>query len=447
MKSSINLNARWKGPWANFESHLMKEQNVGFIEWKNRNIFRLKYTPFSEHYSPYFYAAPEGSEIPEQGLIRVMPGDLVKDAVFPSDSMVGQYSRQTYIVESYETINVNSLPKPSITKDEFLYYAVDSWHGADNFPLFQKELAYNLLSCQKDFFGIGGIGVETFAPAGSSRTLKYLKSSIHSLLPDQFKKQNDTFEYHIIQKEGEAKITYQRRNDPYSHEVSFNDMSRLSDQVKVAKIGIQIPLILPTDVSYRPREYFNRDLMDYQMRALLIRPIIKPSDIEKFADLALQTSDYIHKKYTEETIALDSMAHLKIACAACRLELKDELPEDYLPSIKAELLEMFKEYADTYRDQLIGGGKARWTIPMQPFSPRQNLSIDANKVYHELLDLDQHTKEIGLTWIAIEELKKRPAMKFLSDFSLEKALTEVNNANLILLRKNQSEILVVHHEV
>jgi len=446
MNKNINLNKRWIGPWANFESFLLKNEHTGFIEWRGNNLFRLKKTLFSDHYSPFLYVVPDNIVIPEQGLIRVKTGELYREIRLQKDSTIGDYTNQTYIVEGYELMETDSLPKPSISKEEFLSYAVENWRGSDNYPLFKKEVAYNILSCQKDFFGIGGIGVETFAPAGSSQTMKYLKSSINGLLPDEFKKRNEMFEYSFIQKEGDAKITNLRRNDPQSNEISFNDMSRLPTKMNIANLGIQIPLILPSDVTYKTVEYHNRDVMDYQLHALLIKPIIEPTLIEKFTDLSIQTSEYINRNYTEETILLDSLAHIKIACAFCRLELKDKLNEDMLPRIKDELLDMFKEYADTYRDRMIGGGQARWTIPMQQLPQRHNLTIDANKIYRELLAVDQQNKEIGITWIFSEELQKRPNLKYLSDFILQKSLIELNNANLILQRKNYSELLVVNYK-
>jgi len=447
MKKSINLNKRWKGPWANFESYLMKNEHTGFIEWQGRNLFRLKNTPFSDHYSTFLYAVPEGISIPEQGLIQVKTGELYRETHLKKNSTIGIYTNRAYTVEGYEPVDINSLPKPSISKEGFLYHVVENWHGSDDYPLFKKEVAYNILSCHKDFFGIGGVGVETFAPSGSKQKMKFLKSSIGGLLPNEFKKKNEIFEYDFILKENEARKTINRRNDLRSNEVSFNDMSRLSSKMNISNLGIQIPLILPDDVKYRSLDYYNRDVMDYQIRALIIKPIIEPNLIEKFTDLAIQTSEYIDKNYTEETLLLDSLAHIKIACAACRFELKDRLTEDMLPKIKNELSEMFKEYADTYRDRMIAGGVARWNIPMQPLSKKDNLTMDANKVFHELIDIDKQSKEIGLSWISINEIKNRPKLKFFSDFTLQKALIELNNANLILQMKNYSEFLIIHHEL
>ena len=47
--------------------------------------------------------------------------------------------------------------------------------------------------------------------------------------------------------------------------------------------------------------------------------------------------------------------------------------------------------------------------------------------------------------MSLDEIKKRPSLKYVGDFTLQKALTELNNAILILQRKNYSEFLIVHH--
>lgn len=440
MKKSINLDNRSNSLWANFESALLKDEHAGFIEWIGSDIFRLKKTPFSNHYSPFVYRIPELSKkkIPEQGLIRVKTGDLYRKISLPPNSLYGNITNQIYTVEGIELLNIDTLPKPHISKEEFLYLVAEEWVGSEDYPLFRKEIAYNLLSCQKDFFGTGGIGAETFAPIGTKQTMKFLKSSINRLMPENFKKHNDNLEYYFIEKEGDFKIINNRRNNHRSNEISYNNVSTLP-----ATLSIQIPLILPDAFPHKTITYQNPDILDYQLRSLLIKPVIEPNLIEIFTDLAKQTSDYIDKNYTEETILLDRSSLIKIACASCRLNLKNRLDEDILPVIKAELFDMFKEYADVYKDKMIAGGTTRYNIPMSPLPSKRNLTIDANKTYKEILALDKQNEEIGISWMSIEELKKRPNLNLISNFSLLNSLTELNNANLILQRKNYSEILVV----
>ena len=447
MRKSLTLNKRSTGPWANFEASLLKDEHTGFIDWRGPNIFRLKKTPFSNHYSNFFYVVPTGiKNIPEQGLIRVKIGDLYREIQLPHNSTYGNYNNKTYVVEGYELLNIDALPRPSISMDEFLYYITEEWVGSDDYPLFKKEVAYNLLSCQKDFFGTGGIGVETFAPMGNRQTMKFLKSTINGLLPKDFKKHNEVFQYNFIQNEEDIQITNGRRNDPRSNEVSFNDMSSLPKKKDMSKLNIQIPLILPTNFPHKVVTYQNPDVLDYQLRSLLIKPTIEPALHEKFTELAIEASDYINKNYTEETLCLDALSLIKIACASCRLEMKNKLDEDMLPRVKDELLDIFKDYADTYRDRMIGGGLTRWNIPMQPMPQRYNLTIDANKVYKELLSMDKQYREVGIKWISSEELRKQPNLTYLNDFTFQKSLVELNNAALLIQGKNYSELSVLHHE-
>jgi len=447
MRKSVTLNKRSTGPWANFETFLIKDEHTGFIDWRGPNVFRLKKTPFSNHYSNFLYVVPTSTKnIPEQGLIRVKTGELHRDIHLPHNTTYGNYVNKAYIVEGYELLNVDSLPKPNISKEEFLHFITEEWVGSDDYPLFKKEVAYNLLSCQKDFFGTGGIGVETFAPMGNRQTMKFLKSTISGLLPEDFKKHNDVFQYNFIQKEGDIQITNERRNDPRSNEVSFNDMSSLPAKKDITTLNIQIPLVLPSDLPHKVVTYQNPDILDYQLRSLLIKPTIEPKLHEKFTDLAIDVSVYVDKNYSEETLRLDALSLIKIACASCRLEMKNKLDEDMLPRVKGELLDIFKDYADTYQDRMTGGGLARWNIPMQPMPQRYNLTIDANKVYKEVLTMDKQMREIGINWITSEELRKNPNISYLNDFTFQKSLIELNNASLLIQRKNYSELSVVHYE-
>jgi len=151
MPKSISLNNRTNGPWTNFESFLLKEENrhVGWIEWnKTSPSFNLRKNPFSKNpRSPFTYLVPEEISIPEEGLIRVNVGELVKIPKTSRGSLYGEYS-QFYIVEGYESLKPDELPKPYLKKDDFLYKLAANWVGEEN-KNFGKELAINILSCPK----------------------------------------------------------------------------------------------------------------------------------------------------------------------------------------------------------------------------------------------------------------------------------------------------------
>ncbi len=446
MAKSLDLDKRSVGPWAHFEMYLMKPENehVGWISWINKQMFKLKKNPLADHpMSRYIYVAHEDicNKLPEQGLIRIVDGKEHKEVKHLHGNL-GEYAFY-YIVEGFEELNQTILPKPYLTKDEFLSRVTQTWRRADDHPLFQKELAYNMLSCQKDFFGTGGVGVETFAPFGGRKTLNYLISSVNSMLPNNFKRKNNNFEFEFIKKNGDVTSFLKRRNNPKTSELSYNNVGSL-DKGKIRDIPVQIPLIFPEDAisdKYTSSlKGIDVDILDYQLTALAIKPTILPKDIEKFSDLAMKTSEYIGKNYSEDSLLLDSFSHLRIASTICRLNLKNTLTDSILSSAKNDIYEMFKQYADTYQDSLISGGN-RFNIPMDPMASHRRLSTTANKTYKNVLDVYRLNKEMGYDWISTSELNTNyPSLM------LMEALQELNNNNLIIQRKNFSEVLIVNYQ-
>ena len=77
---------------------------------------------------------------------------------------------------------------------------------------------------------------------------------------------------------------------------------------------------------------------------------------------------------------------------------------------------------------------------MDPMASHRKLSTMANKAYKDVLDVYRMNKEIGYNWISTSELNTNyPGLL------LMEALQELNNNNLILQRKNFSEILVINY--
>jgi len=445
MQKNVNLNKRINGPWAHFESFLIRPENqhVGWIEWKAKQIFHLHKNPFSKHpASKYNYVVHEDicKKLPEQGLIRITDGEEYKEVT----NLKNNYGTYAYyfIVENFEYVNIKSLPKPYLDKDGFLYRITQAWRDADSYPLFQKELAYNLLSCQKDFYGTGGIGVETFAPFGLKSTMNYLTSTVKSMLPNDFKRKNNTYQYKFIRTNNEIESLINTRNHAKTNELSYNNIGKL-DKIKIENIPIQIPLIFPEKVnsdSYsKSLKGFDVDVFDYQMSALTIKPNIFPKDIEKLSELAIETSKYIGKEYTATSLELDTSSLVKIASSVCRLNLDDRLNESTLSMAKNDMFDMFKEYADNYQDSLISGG-GRYNIPIDPMAYHRRLSPEANRLYKDILEYNRKNREIGFTWIRTDEIKN-----LYSSVNFYDVLQELNNNMLIIQQKNFSEIMVLNY--
>ena len=264
----IHLDKRVAGPWTNYESFLLKSENihVGWIEWINDRSFRLKKNPFSSHpMSPYTYLIPDEAHIPiEEGLIRVNEEKIVKNIKIPRGKIHGNYTDQFCIVESYKPLGMDELPKPYLKKDDFLNRILYNWETG-NKDTFGTELALNILSCPKSIYGIGGIGAQSFAPFGSKRNLLALNKAIKDLLPIDFLKQNKAYQYKPIKTIGEETQVSSQINRMASDEISFNYLFTLSPEGQNTMMPTQIPIVIPEGF-YLPGGWgLDPDILDYQM--------------------------------------------------------------------------------------------------------------------------------------------------------------------------------------
>ncbi len=447
MNKEIVLKNRIIGPWSNFESFLLRPENIhiGWVKWINKQTFTLQKNPLCDvPRSPFHYLTyPDiAQRLPENSLIKITDGKEYKNITISDGELFGKYRDRHYVVDQFIKMDFRELPKPYLYNPElegfptnrherikeFLARITQNWHNAENYELFQKEVAYNLLSCQRDFYGAGGIGAESFVLGGTRKKTKDLISSTKKLLPNEFKIQNDKFQFKFIQNSKDISTIKERRLKV--NELSYNDISKL--ETKTSKqIQIQIPLIVPADIQYSKQKFFDPDVLDYQLYALSMKPFIKIDDAKKFTNLAVKTSQYIGKEYTEESLMLDSFALLKIASSMCRLYLETELKEEMLSSVEKELYSMFKEFADTKKEFQIQGKENRWS----------ELTENARLLYGEIIRISKRKEENGLEWFGLDEV----GGKF-DNLIIQNSLAELNEIGLIIARNNFTEISLVNYE-
>jgi hypothetical protein len=435
MIKGINLTKRINGPWTTFESFLLKDENchVGWIHWINHQSFKLHKNPFSTWpSSPFTYLVPEDVSIPEEGLIRVNVEKIYKIPDFSKTRTLGIYTNQFCITDGYESIKTDTLPKPYLTKDEFLSRLIDNWIGEKD-ENFSKELAINILSCPKSIYGIGGIGAQSFSSFGTKKNLKDLNISIKHFLPVDFLSQNKNYRYKPIMTEIDAENANMAVMKKESNEISYNYLFNLSPETQRFAMPTQIPILLP-DVKYRKSNWdLDRDILDYHMNALLLQPVITESLQKKLIEVIKITGKKILHKVDMET-TVDAAGILKLAKAWCRLELKNVLVEDDFIKIKNDFEQIFSEFFDLSEDAQISG--RTWHIPLTPLPDKMNLTIVANKIYREIKNFTRNNRYERFTKIQIRELINR---KEVMDYDLERGLKELVNAGYLLQFKNYSE--------
>jgi len=436
----MNLNKRVTGPWANYEYVLLKDENthVGWIEWTSDKTFRLKKNLLIDHpMSPYTYILPPEVKIPvEEGIIRVTPEKIVREVKIPRGKIFGTFSGQFCIVDSYEPVNPDMLPKPLLSKDEFLHRLTYNWHG-DVTKIFSKEIAINILSCPKSSYGIGGIGAQSLSPYGGRQDLIILNRSIKNLLPSDFLGRNKTYMYKPIRTKHDAECANNDFKRGVSDEISFNYLFNLGPQSQSYLMPTQIPVIIP-EARYKPDKWgLDRDVFDYQMSALLLNPYMEENIQDKLTKILRKTGEDILRKSSLQT-SLDNTGLLRLAKAWCRLEFKQSINEDDFSKLKNDFEEVFREYFDIVEDAKETG--KTYHIPLTPMSNKMRLTVKANRIYKLIKKL---SRENDYKRLSIEIIRNNVPVKEISTYDLDKGLNELVNAGYLLMHKNYTEFEIV----
>ncbi len=440
MARVLSLDRRVSGHWTNFECFLLKDENihVGWIGWTSKNTFRLKKNPLTDHpMSPYTYILPHEVKIPiEEGIIRVTPEKIVCELKIPRGKIYGTFSGQFCIVDSYEPVNPDMLPKPHLSKDEFLHRLTYNWHG-DVSEIFSKEIAINILSCPKSSYGIGGIGAQSLSPYGGKQDLIILNRSIKNLLPSDFLGRNKTYMYKPIRTKRDAESANNDFKRGASDEISYNYLFNLGPQPQSYMMPTQIPVIIP-EARYIPDKWgLDRDVFDYQMSALLLTPYIEENIQDKLTRIVTKTGEDILRKSSLQT-SLDNTGLLRLAKAWCRLEFKQSINEDDFSKLKNDFEEVFKEYFDIVEDAKETG--ATYHIPLTPMPNKMRLTVNANRIYKLIKKL---SRENDYKRLSIEIIRNNVPVKEISTYDLDKGLNELVNAGYLLMHKNYTEFEIV----
>jgi hypothetical protein len=436
----VRLSSRVSGHWSNYECYLLKDENthVGWMKWTSNKTFRLHKNPLTKHpESPYIYLLPEGVNIPtHEGLIRVTPERIIPEISLLKGKVYGSYSKKFVIVDSYQPVAFDELPKPYLSKDEFLYRITYDWKG-DVQKQFSKEIAINMLSCPKSDYGIGGIGAQSLCPYGGKRELNHLNSSIKNLLPNDFLGRNKKYMYKPIKKIRDLRLANADIKTGASEEISYNYLYTPSPQSQSYLVPTQMPLILP-EVIYNPDKWgVDRDVLDYQMSALLLNPFIEQSTYQNLISIITKTAQDM-LRISNIQAPLDNTGVLRLAKAWCRLEYKQSINEDDFSRMKNDLQGIFKEYFDMSEDTKEIG--RTYHIPLTRTMGANRMSINANKI---LKHMKRIARNQGYKKLTKDIIRNGIPVKEITNYDLDEGLLELVNAGYLLMYKNYTEFEIV----
>ncbi len=441
MCNKLKLSSRVSGHWSNYECYLLKDENVhvGWIEWTGSKTFKLKKNPLTKHpESPYTYIVPSEVNIPvEEGLIRVNPEKIIRDVQLPDSEIFGTYKGMFCIIDGYEPVDINKLPKPYLSKDEFLYRITSNWKG-DVGKRFSKEIAINILSCPKSSYGIGGIGAQSLNPYTGKKQIINLYSTMRNIIPKDFFLINKNYMFKPIRTVNDAETADTAVKKGHSDEISYNYLFSLSPESQSVMMPTQIPLIVPEAI-YKPNTWdLDRDVLDYQLSAMLLTPYIEESMQRDLQNTLLRTAQDMIRKSNMQ-ISPDKGGTLRLMKSWCRLEHKQNIDEDDFIRMKNDLDEVFKEFFDMIDDARSLG--RTYQIPLTQIPETRKLSLNANKI---LKCIRRICRDHGYERVSKDILRKEIPEKEISYFDIDEGIQELVNTGYLLMHKNYSEFEIVN---
>ncbi|KYK34923.1 MAG: hypothetical protein AYK22_04535 [Thermoplasmatales archaeon SG8-52-3] len=442
MVKSFSLDKRTIGPWTTFERYLLKKENehTGWLKWTSKNTFKIFKNPFSKNpLSPYTYIVPDDIIIPsEEGLIKVNIEKIVKDIKLPERSTIGYFTEQYCIVDGYEPIKHDDLPRPIITKEEFLLKLTENWKG-NSILSFSKEVALNILSCPKGMYGIGGIGAQSLNPYGTKQQIYYLNATIKGLIPNDFLKINNTYLYKPIKTKTDELSANKIIMNGKTDEVSFNYLYRLSPQAKEFMMPTQVPIIIPESIYNSNKWGLDPDIFDYQMGAMLYNPIIEEENQKQLNHIVANVGNKILMKSSMQ-LSLEGSSLLKLAKAWGRLNLKNQIDEDDFFKMKNDVIEIYSESFDMIEDAKLWDSTYHLPLIQMPY--KKNISINSNII---LKSIKKQIREAGLQRISKEEIKNQIKEIKISCYEFDLALKELVDLGYLYHHKNYSEFTLADY--
>jgi hypothetical protein len=433
----IDLNERAGYLFAPFEKELIfNHEHMGWVHYTGWHRFILKKTPFSNHSSIYEYFTPSDICPSENEFVEVEVDNLVKK----NPKLIGktcyvEYGDQYYEVVGCERASLEKLlGRPYLKRKEFLNRISDHWKNAEEDHL-DLALALQILSCPESIYGKGGIGTATFNfHSARVKPLKDLRSTINFLLPQNFRKTNPFYEYDFIQKYSDERKVKKRRDSNNCSELSYNYLDFIPQVNRI--IPVQIPTVIQNAEYRKGIQFFDPDVLEYLLTAVMIRPSVEENMINGLRSGIIEVRERINPDRADRLVVFDNYTFVKLANAFCRLFLEQNLTDNMFSESRRAFLEIYHEYHDLAELQLSHGEDQSWINPSARVSyAHPGFDLDANdlRVYRVIIKIN---REQGLEWVPFDEIRQRAD---LNDTELHESLQRLVDAAKIISRMNYTE--------
>lgn len=443
----INLNKRESGAlFAPFERELIwGYEHIGWVHWTGRNKFILRKSPFSNHTSRFEYLTPPDICPPENEFIEVEVGNLIgTNPRLTRGTTFVEFSNQYYEVMSYKPASLKKLlHTPYLKRDDFLHHITYNWRDAESDHL-DISLALQILSCPESVYGKGGIGTQSInLHSAMKKPYKDFKSTINLLLPTNFREKNRVYEYDFIEKYADFNMVIDRRNSTNCSELSYNYLDFIPQQPREL-IPIQVPTVIQNAEYREGTKYFDPDVLEYLLTALMIRPPFNENMINELREGLILVREEVNPYYAGDHVPFDENALAKLANAFCRLELKEQLTPGMFSKAKKCFLELYHEFYDARETLFSREDDRSWITPSVRVS-YANLQLDANDL-SVLREIIRTNREQGLRYVPVEEIRRSQRIANLSDYELHSSLQRLVEAGQIIHRMNYTEFMPLFYD-
>lgn len=435
----LDLNEREFGGWfAPFERELLfvkKEEHIGWVEHTSDKTFKLKLTPFYEHYRSYEYIVPEPDLLPPQKLcVEVKPFKIIHEPVFNNKSLYGKH--QNYcIIDGFKEYKVR-MQKPDIKYKDFLYHCSVNWINPEEDDI-DILLALQLVSCPSSFYGKGGVGTMASKLSShgklSNTIIPQLNSTYNSIMATNFQKMNDKYFFNMVKTPRDTDLINRIRRDSLCEINYCKPCLTINEaQTITESIPIQIPLLIK-GATYKKTDDLAEPylLLQYQLTALMHEPSFGDS-YSALNKIEKNIWKIIEEHKDENIFKVDANTINKLALSFSRLYLHDDRDD---VEIK-EATEIFFAHLNDWKPYINESKKlSDFRNNMNPTDMLFKFSSDHQKFLVELQKLHDETSE---KWIDLLELEKKlntKKMNFVKDIALD-----LNNLGLIIQQYNFSKI-------
>ena len=423
--------------FAAIERQLLKMEHTGWVRYKSANgeliLLKSPYraTPFDDHVK---YAVPSDLRPLENDLVTLdVEGPIRQLKSRRSGSCYFDY-KDWYKVVSVKKIDVNEVAyfqRPYLNSDDFRYRLSMRWKNADQDHL-DFSLALQLLSCPEGVHGKGGIGTWSLAGVGNKKTpLKDLQKTITHLLPTEFLKGSNRYQYNFIDDRMSHQRVKMNRIKSEMSEVSYNHLWRLPQQ------SPDTPINIPTYIynsEFIPGSFeLDPDVLEYLLTALIVKPSVEDYMISKIEKTVKQVYE---RTYSDEDFAglnLDCYSPLKVASAICRLDLRKKMDEDSFDRYSALFNEIMYNFIEFKKDVVdLNPGRETWTVSNVDVS-NQNTRLEHIDL-HILRIMREIEEDNGIEWISRWDIEHHPSfdIKLRGDWKVEDSLRRINNLGKII---------------